>query len=179
MPGIGEGMNATEDRYEHAVRVRNPELLLRAETPGDADFLSALFMASSPLAGLLPEPILRQQALAQQIGHRTDFPHAMRRIVALGGADIGHVVIDWSDRESCYCVDIAILPGAQRGGIGGQLLEAWTEVADRLNRSCSLQVMTDNPARRIYERMGFMPQAGTDPHSPLVELARPIRQRPA
>jgi GNAT superfamily N-acetyltransferase len=68
--------------------------------------------------------------------------------------DHGYGFIDESTPE----ISIAVLRDQRRGGIGGRLLE---ELAYLLRRAgftaASLSVERDNPARRLYERMGFEP----------------------
>ena len=167
-------MLVAENQFEQALRRRLPAITIRPELPSDGDFLEQLFIACSPMDGILPEPMLRQQAMFQQIGHQTEFPDAMRRIVMLGDRDVGRIVLDWSGAGSCLCVDIAIMPSAQRGGIGSHLLAAWIEVADALGRPCSLQVTADNPAWRIYGLLGFVPREDGGQQGPIVDLTRPV-----
>jgi GNAT superfamily N-acetyltransferase len=68
--------------------------------------------------------------------------------------DHGYGFVDESTPE----ISIAVLRDQRRGGIGGRLLE---ELAYLLRRAgftaASLSVERDNPARRLYERMGFEP----------------------
>jgi GNAT superfamily N-acetyltransferase len=69
-------------------------------------------------------------------------------------ADPGYGFIDEQTPE----LGIAVLRDRHRGGIGGRLLE---ELVWQLRRSgftaVSLSVERDNPARRLYERLGFVP----------------------
>ena len=52
---------------------------------------------------------------------------------------------------------IALLPAYRGRGLGGALLEALFEAAKEIYPAISLSVSIDNPARRLYERMGFAP----------------------
>ncbi len=166
-------MDHADILFDAAVAMRLADLEVRAEIPGDTAFLTGLFLATSPLAGMLPGPVLAQQAQAQQASYRADFPQAMSRIATRGEVDIGRILIDWSGTGSCTCVDIAVLPQAQCGGIGTALLEAWIATADALDRPCTLQVAVGNPAQRIYTRLGFIPNPAADPFGPVIELTRP------
>jgi ribosomal protein S18 acetylase RimI-like enzyme len=54
-------------------------------------------------------------------------------------------------------VTIGVAPAARGRGIGSQLLEELVEVARAGgHRAISLSVEPDNPARRLYERTGFV-----------------------
>lgn len=53
-------------------------------------------------------------------------------------------------------VSVAVAPGWRGRGAGTRMLEALAVVARSAGaRQLSLSVETDNPARRLYERMGF------------------------
>lgn len=50
---------------------------------------------------------------------------------------------------------IAVLPERRGCGVGSALLERLFEVGGELHDAVSLSVSVDNPARRLYERLGF------------------------
>ncbi|HYU40170.1 MAG TPA: GNAT family N-acetyltransferase [Acidimicrobiia bacterium] len=50
---------------------------------------------------------------------------------------------------------IAVLPAHRGKGVGGQLLRELLDAARGTLRAVSLSVRADNPARRLYERIGF------------------------
>lgn len=52
--------------------------------------------------------------------------------------------------------DVAVRPEARGYGVGTKLLETVTEEAEEMGCSkITLEVREDNPARRLYEKMGF------------------------
>lgn len=52
--------------------------------------------------------------------------------------------------------DLAVLPDHRRQGIGGQLLEAVETMARDMGCTrVTLEVLPDNPARKLYERQGY------------------------
>ena len=171
-------MLLADDEFDRAFRRRCPAAIIRAETETDAEFLVQLFIACSPLASLLPQPMLRQQALIQQASHQSECPRAMRRIILLEDATVARFVIDWSGTDCSHAVDIAVMPNARKSGIGRHLLHTWLEVADALNKPCRLEVLADNPARRLYDRLGFRAISDTDRQEPVVHMERPVMPPP-
>jgi ribosomal protein S18 acetylase RimI-like enzyme len=148
-------------QFDAAFAARAPTgLHVRPETDEDADFLRELFLASYPLRDLLPEPVLTQQVELRLATFRQGFPEAMRRIVAGPDGPIGRIIVDWRHRMGPYCADIAVRPAEGGRGVGTALLRAWIEVADAHGLACSLTVMADNPARRLYARLGFQETPG-------------------
>lgn len=52
--------------------------------------------------------------------------------------------------------DLGVIPEARGNGIGGQLIQAVTDKAKELDCcKVTLEVLKNNPARRLYERQGF------------------------
>lgn len=173
-PGARAAM--LEAAFDRAVASRVPGLRLRPERTEDDAFLLALFIACSPVAGLLPPAMLQQQAELQLAGHRREYPRAMRRLVSSAAAPIGHVILDWGggNRSASWCIDIALLPAYCGRGFGGAVLAAWLEAADAGRCPTGLTVRRDNPARRLYARLGFLPVADADPDAPTVTLLRAV-----
>lgn len=149
-------------------------LRLEEERGEHEPFLARLFVACSTLPERLPPALIEHQALAQQAGHRREFPHAMRRVVFDADRPIARIVVDWSSPELSRGVDIAVLPTHRASGAGAALLRAWLAVADRQRRRCHLSVLRDNPAARLYRRLGFAP-VDDDGYSPVVAMTRAPR----
>jgi ribosomal protein S18 acetylase RimI-like enzyme len=167
-------MLPAEDQFDSVFHHRCEFAVIRSETHDDAEFLVLLFIACAPLAAVLPEPMLRQQASIQKAGHIAEFPSAMRRIILLNGLPVARFMIDWNSTRSSHAVDLAVLPQARRSGIGLQLLRTWIEVADALHKPCTLEVLADNPARKIYDRLGFIATRPVDPNDPVIIMERPF-----
>ncbi len=72
-------------------------------------------------------------------------------------------------------LSVCVLPGYRGAGLGADLVGA--AIAEARRRSfpaLSLSVEDGNPARRLYERLGFAPAAaGADPGTLVRELAPP------
>jgi ribosomal protein S18 acetylase RimI-like enzyme len=58
-------------------------------------------------------------------------------------------------------IGMAVLPGHRGRGIGSNLLKRLLESAGAVYRKVCLSVSADNPALRLYERVGFE-RAGGD-----------------
>ncbi len=142
----------------------------RPRDADDGDFLLACALACSPMAGLLPHPMLVQQAEFQRRAHDTANPHAMHRILTRAGTPIGHLRIAWGE-QSTHLIDIAILPDHQRGGAGSQALRAWLAVADAQQLTATLEVQPGNPARGLYARLGFV-EVDPDPYAANIDMRR-------
>ena len=69
----------------------------------------------------------------------------------LRGENRGYGYVDDETPE----VAIAVRPGTRGAGIGTRLLRRLLEAAKPRYRAVSLSVRSGNPARRLYERMGF------------------------
>jgi ribosomal protein S18 acetylase RimI-like enzyme len=54
-------------------------------------------------------------------------------------------------------MDIALAPSFRRRGIGTGLLRALIAEAQESGRKLSVHVEMNNPARTLYERLGFYP----------------------
>jgi ribosomal protein S18 acetylase RimI-like enzyme len=166
-------MTDPHSSFDAAFTAHGPRLTCRPRDASDAAFLTDLSIACSPVAGMVPAPMLLQQAEFQHAAHDGAHPRAMQRIAMLDGEPVGRIMIDWDTTES-HCVDIAVLPGHQGKGVGLALLRTWLDVADQRGQPAQLEVRQDNPAARIYLRLGFHPVP--DPHgwSPVVTMLRPV-----
>ena len=76
------------------------------------------------------------------------------KVVQLNGDDIGLLHVDRSSNE-LFISEIEILPDYQGRGIGTTLLRDLFNEATARELSVRLQVLKVNPARRLYERLGF------------------------
>lgn len=158
-------------RFVAAFATDCPNYVLRPQSEDDIDFLTALFIACSPLSASLPPAMVEHQAHLQQIGHTATHPNASRWIVLSGETPIGRIVIDWEGEGASHCVDIALLPAEQGKGTGTQLLKAWITVSALLKRDACLQVFANNPAFALYRRLGFVGSETLD--HPMINMVRP------
>ena len=78
-------------------------------------------------------------------------------------APIGHLSVRRTDDE-IFLAAIAIAPEQQNQGIASQLLQDLLSESDRSHLPVTLQVLKVNPARRLYERLGFAHTGETSTH---------------
>lgn len=64
--------------------------------------------------------------------------------------------------EGLHVVDIKLLPRAQGRGIGGAILRELVRQAEARGLPTRLSVLKVNPARRLYERLGFRVVGGNE-----------------
>lgn len=172
---MDEAMQDCASAFDRAFTARASGLACRPQRPSDAEFLTELFVACSPMAGMLPDPLLRHQALLQRHAHDSAHPGAMQRIAEQNGRPIGRFMIAWRSGES-HGVDLAVMPGDRATGAGLHFLRAWIDVADAIAVPAVLEVAIDNPAQRIYRRLGFV---AVEPQNAamVISMRRPLRQR--
>jgi len=98
---------------------------------------------------------------------------AQHKVVAQAVADSGTSILrqDQSDvgwlqvEESRHVVQLKqlfLLPAVRNRGLGTGFLTWMKERADRKRKDLTLDVMSNNPARRLYERLGFKTIATAD-----------------
>jgi len=134
---------------------------LRAACPEDEAFLLSVY-ASARDEELAPLPwsaadkaaFLAQQGAAQHQHYRTYYREAEYKVILLDGAAIGRLYVARWPRE-IRIMDIALLPPYRNAGIGAALIADLFEEAALTGKSVSVHVESFNPARRLYERLGF------------------------
>jgi ribosomal protein S18 acetylase RimI-like enzyme len=127
----------------------------------DQDFLFKLYastrlheIAAFGWPAAQQEAFLRMQCMAQQRGYESNYPQAEHNVVELDGSPIGRLMI-YREKDSVRLVDISLLAEHRGQGIGGELIGALIEQCTRDGATLRLQVLQTNPARQLYERLGF------------------------
>jgi ribosomal protein S18 acetylase RimI-like enzyme len=142
---------------------------LRTETDADRDFRYRLFCTSRQpeFALLLPPPVfeqvMRHQFQAQTVSYLADFPRARFDIIELGGRPIGRIVVD-RPGDVVYIVDQAIVPELRNKGLGTAIMRGLMEEARAAGVAVRLMASQNDPAMRLYARLGF---AVTDTATPM------------
>jgi ribosomal protein S18 acetylase RimI-like enzyme len=136
-------------------------LSLRPETAADEPFLYELYattrdyeMIHVPWDDLQKQAFLRQQCEAQLKHYRQHYYDAEFQIIELDGRPIGRIYVHRSPKYICL-MDIALLREYRGRGIGGGLTSELLRQAQADGKIVSLHVEHMNPARHLYERLGF------------------------
>ncbi|HSP80665.1 MAG TPA: GNAT family N-acetyltransferase [Myxococcaceae bacterium] len=155
-----------------------PHPHLRPVTEADDGFLFELYastraeeLAAWGLDAAQQEAFLRMQWLARKRDYEARFPDAAHHVVEVDGYPAGRLLVARQAQE-VRLVDIALLPRHRGTGVGTVLLRALQEEAAATGRPLRLQVARDNPAARLYARLGFLPEEGSeaDPNAPYLAL---------
>jgi GNAT superfamily N-acetyltransferase len=134
---------------------------LRPSRETDREFLVALYAStrSDELAATSWTPderdaFVRMQFDLQDRHYRSAYPHAEHSLIVGGGRPIGRVIVNRGARE-IRVVDISLMPEHRGHGIGSALLRRVLAEATVAGLPVGLSVQAANPARHLYERLGF------------------------
>ena len=97
---------------------------------------------------------LRFQFEAQHVHYHEVYPDARYDVIVRGGEAVGRLYVQPMSHE-IRIMDIALLPEHRNRGIGGALVREVLDEAAATQRFVSLHVEANNPARGLYQRMGF------------------------
>lgn len=134
---------------------------LRAERVDDWEFVVALYastradeLAPVPWPAQAKEDFLRSQCELQRDHYRRYYPGARYSIIERNGVPIGRHYVHETATE-IRLMDIALVPEERGNGVGTPLVTKLLESAATRGLSVTLHVEPDNPAQRMYARLGF------------------------
>lgn len=138
---------------ELAVSLRN------ARTDEERFLESVFFSTRQALLEALPpqhrEAMLRMQYEAQLHQYKAMYPEARHQIILSGMLPAGYLL--YADDAVGHIVDVALLPQYRSRGIGSTVIRS----LQSKGKPIRLTVATDNPAVRLYQRLGFI-ETGRD-----------------
>lgn len=144
-------------------RTMTPAIRLRAASAADLPFLLTLRRLT------MTEHLQRVGAPTDDDAHdrriRAHFDDAMivcERDEAIGLLKVTRAADDWHVHQ------IQVLPECQGRGIGAAVLHALLTDAARAHVPVSLSVLHGNPARRLYERLGFRVTSETETSATMI-----------
>jgi ribosomal protein S18 acetylase RimI-like enzyme len=136
------------------------EPTLRDATPEDFDFLYELHRAA--LKDYVEQTWGWDEAWqAERFRRKFDINH--RRIIQKSGEDIGCLAV-MEDDDGFFISYIALMPDHQGMGIGTQLVKDVLRQGGERGVAVTLRVLKVNPARSLYERLGFTIYETTETH---------------
>lgn len=125
-------------------------LTLRPAQPEDFDYCARLYFEGM-------ESAIRELGLdmdAQVAGFRQRWEVAQVRIILLDGKDSGWLQTAVAE-DSLFLAQLFVDSAFRRLGIGTIVVKDLIAEAARSKRAVTLGVIKANPARRLYERLGF------------------------
>lgn len=134
---------------------------LREETDADRAFVDAVYiairwdeLAAIPWPDTAKRDFLRDQSRLQADHYRRNYPGAALCVVERDGIPVGRFYLYASPSEF-RLMDIALVPEWRSHGHGGRMLRGLMEAARAEGRQLTLHVEPNNPAQRLYARLGF------------------------
>src|SRR2546423_736300 len=143
---------------------------LRPVAPGDEPFLRALY-ASTREGDLAPpgwspsqvDAFLDLQFRARELQYRLQFPGAGDCLVLVRGAPAGRLYVE-RGQALIRIIDVAIAPEYRGRGAGTALLGGLIAEASAAGKLVELHVESNNPAQRLYRRLGFVAAGEVPPY---------------
>jgi len=139
----------------------NFSLRLRPITPEDEPFLAALYASTRAQELALTNWSDEQKAMfcrmqfnAQTMDYQRNYPDASFQIIERDRIAAGRLLV-LRDDEKIHVIDIALLPEHRGAGIGTKFLRELQDEARAAGKKLTIHVEQLNPARRLYERLGF------------------------
>lgn len=131
---------------------------LRPSTPEDFEFVYQLNeQAMRPYI----EPMRGWNEAAERQDVQQWFRPGHDKIIVVQGEDAGIVAIEQRP-DTLHLRLLELLPAYQRQGIGTAIITKLLQQAQTANLTVTLGVLKHNPARRLYERLGFVVTGETE-----------------
>jgi ribosomal protein S18 acetylase RimI-like enzyme len=134
---------------------------LRPAVPEDRAFLRAVYgstrteeLERTDWTDAQKKTFLDHQFAAQDAYYREHYEGATYDVIVVDGWPGGRLYMArWP--EEIRIMDIALLPTARGKGVGSALLRELLEEASASGKRVTIHVEHENPAMRLYERLGF------------------------
>jgi ribosomal protein S18 acetylase RimI-like enzyme len=143
--------------------VSRDSIRYRPATDADVPFMRDLYattrdqeMNAVPWTDEEKRRFLDEQFTAQKNHYDEYYTNAEFLIIEQDGRDVGRFYFDRGDNDWCL-IDIALLPELRGSGIGTMLIRELMDQAAAAGKPVSLYVEYFNPAKHLYDRLGFKP----------------------
>lgn len=156
----------------NGARMRPLEWALRPVGPADDSFLLRVFagtraeeLALTSWDAPTRDAFVRMQAQAQTAHYKTHWPDAEHDVITVTqGTTVHDAGRLWLYRraDAVHVLDIALLPQWRGQGLGTYVLQTLMAQARAQGRALTIYVEAGNAARRLYDRLGFVPAGQPD-----------------
>jgi ribosomal protein S18 acetylase RimI-like enzyme len=147
-----------------------PELTLRAARIGDYDFALALYLESvKPLLLALGRWDEERMLSRFSDGFKLEQIKVLRR----AGGDIGWMQVSETEQE-VHLDQLHLIDGARNQKIGTHLIRRLQERARAAGKPLALNVIRGNPAKALYERLGFRTDGGDEEKIRMLWSGEPV-----
>jgi ribosomal protein S18 acetylase RimI-like enzyme len=99
------------------------------------------------------EAFLRMQFDLQTRSYAMQFPNAVTQVIMHEGKRIGRIIV--SKGPSIHLIDISLLTAFRNMGLGTAVMVGLQQKATQAGIPVKLSVLGNNPAKLLYERLGF------------------------
>lgn len=144
--------------------------LIPAQSPADHSFLLSLFsetreeeLRQIPWPAEEKAAFLSQQFAAQHIHYVRNYDLTGFFLITRDGAPIGRLYLDRGPAEF-RIVDISLTASARGQGLGSAIMSSIFAEADAAGLPVTIHVEFNNPAQRLYLRLGFVQKTHTPPY---------------
>jgi GNAT superfamily N-acetyltransferase len=134
---------------------------LRPAGQDDAELLYRIYastreeeLAVVPWDAATREAFLRMQFTAQDTYYHATYPDASYDLIVDGEEVLGRLYVD-RGAQAWLVIDLALLPEHRGKGTGTALLGGILAEAAAAGKPVQMHVERFNPARRLYDRLGF------------------------
>jgi ribosomal protein S18 acetylase RimI-like enzyme len=121
--------------------------------PGPEHYAFALSLYLESMGPYTAELMVWDEA-RQRAGFAQQWRPRDVRIIMLEGREVGWLQVSETEAE-LHLQQLFVAPPYQRRGIGGEVLRRLLHERRGAGKSVVLTVLKNNPARRLYERVGF------------------------
>jgi ribosomal protein S18 acetylase RimI-like enzyme len=149
------------DAVAAALSLDGEQWTLREEADADQPVVDALYRSTRwteleqvPWPDEAKRQFLDSQSRLQADHYRRNYPGAVLGLLERVGVPVGRFYLHASPGEF-RLMDIVLLPEHRGIGLGERMLRALMQVAQAQGRSITLHVEPNNPAQRLYARLGF------------------------
>jgi len=137
-----------------------PPIDFRHAADGDVDFLYALHVAT--MKEYVDQTWGWDDAFQESVFRKNYIP-AEIQIITLAGKDVGMISLE-ERAEDVFLRVIEIHPKYQQQGLGTTIIRQIIADATHHKKRVSLRVLKVNPAKRLYDRFGFLVIEETPTH---------------